>query len=114
VSIAYDVVFHGDVESPIFGIRITDHKSDIIYGTNTRLKRLKSANYKKGDRVKFTFDFKVTLMGGHYSLSPAVGYNDAKTYCDWVNDMFTLNVMHNNIAEGICDLAPVIKINKEK
>ncbi len=113
ISIAYDVVFHGDVESPIFGIRITDHRSDIIYGTNTRLNGIKSGNYKKGDKVKITFDFKVTLMGGNYSLSPSVGYNDSKTYCDWVNDMFSLNIIHNNIAEGICDLDPVVKINKE-
>jgi len=113
ISIAYDVAFQGDVESPIFGIRITDHRSDIIYGTNTRLNRIKSGNYKKGDKVKITFDFKITLMGGNYSLSPSVGYNDSKTYCDWVNDMFNLNIIHNNIAEGICDIDPVIRINKE-
>ncbi|GAI37921.1 unnamed protein product, partial [marine sediment metagenome] len=33
-----------------------------------------------------------------------VGYNDNKTYCDWINDMLTLNVIHNNKAEGISDL----------
>ncbi len=114
ISIAYDVLFHENVETPIFGIRITDHKSDTIYGTNTRLNRIKSGNYKKGEKVTIFFDFKVTIMGGQYFLSPSVGYNDSKTYCDWVNDMFTLNIIHNNIAEGICDLNPVVKISKEK
>ena len=114
VRVVYDVLFKAKVEEPIFGIRITDYKQNIIYGTNNRLHRVGSGTYQKGDRIKVEFGFKVTMMGGQYSLSPAVGYNDGKTYCDWVNDMFTLNVRHNNIAEGICDLDPVIKINKEK
>ncbi|NQT66550.1 MAG: hypothetical protein HQ569_03100 [Actinobacteria bacterium] len=37
-------------------------------------------------------------MGGEYSISPAVGYNDNKTYCDWINNMFTINIIHRNIA----------------
>ena len=51
-------------------------------------------------------------MGGEYSVSPAIGYNDNKTYCDWVNDMLTLNVIHRNISEGISDLDPTIDIEK--
>ncbi len=114
VRVVYDVLFKARVEEPIFGLRVTDYKQNIVYGTNNRLHRIKSGIYEKGDKIKVEFDFKVNMMGGQYSLSPAVGYNDTKTYCDWVNDMLNLNVMHNNIAEGICDLAPIIKINKEK
>jgi hypothetical protein len=100
------------VEEPIFGIRITDYKQNIIYGTNSRLQKVKPGTFKKGEKISVSFDFKVSLMGGEYSLSPAVGYSDTKTYCDWVNDMFSLNVMHNNVAEGVCDLSPAIKIKK--
>jgi ABC-type polysaccharide/polyol phosphate transport system ATPase subunit len=110
IRINYNVSFKADVEDPIFGIRITDHKQNIIYGTNSRLQKVKPGDFKKGDSISVSFDFKVTLMGGEYSISPAVGYNDTKTYCDWVNDMFSLNVMHNNVAEGVCDLNPTIKI----
>jgi ABC-type methionine transport system ATPase subunit len=112
ISIVYDVVFKADVENPIFGLRITDYKQNVIYGTNSRLQKVKPGDFKSGDRISISFDFKVTLMGGEYSISPAVGYNDTKTYCDWVNDMFSLNVMHNNMAEGVCDLNPTISINK--
>jgi ABC-type polysaccharide/polyol phosphate transport system ATPase subunit len=112
IKITYNVSFKADVEDPIFGIRITDHKQNIIYGTNSRLQKVKPGDFKKGDRISVSFDFKVTLMGGEYSISPAVGYNDTRTYCDWVNDMFSLNVMHNNIAEGVCDLDPEVKIER--
>lgn len=112
IRITYNVTFKAEVERPIFGIRITDYKQNIIYGTNSRLQKIESGTYKKDDRISVSFDIKVTLVGGEYSLSPAVGYNDTKTYCDWVNDMFSLNVIHDNVAEGVCDLNPVISIER--
>ncbi|MCD4670443.1 MAG: ABC transporter ATP-binding protein, partial [Actinomycetia bacterium] len=112
IRIVYDVLFKAEVEEPIFGIRITDYKQNIIYGTNSRLQRVRSQTYNNGERASIEFAFTVTMMGGQYSLSPAVGNNDGKTYYDWVNDMLMLNVMHNNIAEGICDLNPAIIIKK--
>jgi len=112
VRVVFDVLFKARVEEPIFGLRVTDYKQNIVYGTNNRLHRIKSGIYEKGDKIKVEFSFRVTMMGGQYSLSPAVGYNDTKTYCDWVNDMLNLNVRHNNIAEGICDLDPEINIKK--
>jgi len=114
IRIVYDVLFKAEVEEPIFGIRITDYKQNIIYGTNTRLQRVKSQTYNKGERISIEFAFTAIMMGGQYSLSPAVGNNDGKTYCDWINDMLMLDVMHNNIAEGICDLNPRISIEKNK
>jgi len=113
VKIIYKVLFKEKVEEPIFGIRITDHRGNIIYGTNSRLGNIKTGPFKKGDEVKVAFSFKITLIGGEYSVSPAVGYNDNKTYCDWVNDMLTINVIHKNVAEGLADLNPTIEIKRD-
>ncbi|MDD3629094.1 MAG: ABC transporter ATP-binding protein [Actinomycetota bacterium] len=113
VEIIYEVLFKAEVEEPIFGIRITDYRGNIIYGTNTRLKKVETGTFNNGDKVSVSFSFKINLIGGEYSVSPAVGYSDNRTYCDWVNDMFTINVIHRNIAEGLADLDPEIKIEKE-
>ena len=112
VNIVYEVLFKKEVEEPIFGIRITDHRGNIIYGTNSRLNKIRTGVFKKSDKAKVSFSFKISLMGGEYSVSPAVGYNDNKTYCDWVNDMFTINVIHKNVAEGLADLN--LKINVKR
>ena len=112
VKIAFEVIFNGKVENPIFGIRITDHKNSIVYGTNNKLNRVKSGIYKKGDLVKVIFKQKINFIGGDYFVSPSVGYKDGRTYCDWVNNMLTINVMHNNKAEGIADLNSEITIKK--
>jgi len=112
VKLIYNVLFKNKVEEPVFGIRITDYRGNIIYGTNTRLKKIGTGTFNKGDETAVIFSFKINLVGGEYSVSPAVGYNDNKTYCDWVNDMFTINVIHRNIAEGLADLDPEISIER--
>jgi len=112
VKIVYEVLFKKEVEEPIFGIRITDFKGNIVYGTNTRLNNIKTGIFKKGDLIKVIFSQKMSLIGGGYSVSPAVGYNDNKTYCDWINDMLTINVIHRDVAEGLADLNSIISIEK--
>jgi len=112
-KVIYSVLFKKQVEEPIFGIRITDYRGNIVFGTNTRLNKIKTETFNNGDKVSVAFSFSINLMGGEYSISPAVGYNDNKTYCDWVNDMFTINVIHRNIAEGLADLNPKISVEKE-
>jgi len=62
--------------------------------------------------LRVTFLFKVSLIGGNYYVTPAIGYKDSKTYCDWVNNMLTINVLKNEKAEGITDLNSKISIEK--
>ncbi len=114
VKIVFDVKFNSIVENPIFGIRITDYKNNIVYGTNNRLNRVKSGIYKAGEMVRVTFKQVINFIGGTYSVSPSVGNKDTKTYCDWVINMLTINVIHRNIAEGISDLNSEISIEKLK
>jgi ABC-type polysaccharide/polyol phosphate transport system ATPase subunit len=104
VSIEFDAVFKAEVEDPIFGIRIVDFKGNTVYGTNNRLNNIVTGVLKDGDRVKAVFKNTIVLMGGMYYVSPAVGYKDFRTYCDWVNNMLTLNVIKHEKAEGIADL----------
>jgi len=113
VKLAYKVLFKENIEEPIFGIRITDYRGNIIYGTNSRLNKIRTGVFKKSDEATVAFSFKVTLIGGEYSVSPAVGYNDNKTYCDWINNMFSINVLHRNMAEGLADLNPDMSIEKK-
>ncbi len=110
VKIAYDVKFNNIVEAPIFGIRITDHRNNVVYGTNNRLNGIKTDVYKPGQTVRVIFKQAVNLIGGTYYVSPSVGNKDTKTYCDWVINMMTINVIHKNTAEGIADLNSKINI----
>jgi len=112
VKIVFNVIFNTDVEEPIFGIRITDHKYNIVYGTNNRLNDVKTGVYSKGDAVKVIFEQKINLIGGEYYISPSVGYKDGRSYCDWINNMLVVNVAHHSRAEGVADLNSDVIIKK--
>ncbi len=112
ISIEFDAVFKAEVEDPIFGIRIIDFKGNTVYGTNNRLNNIIVGTFKPGDSVRVTFKNKIVLMGGEYYVSPAVGYKDFRTYCDWVNNMLTLNIIKHDKAEGIADLNTNMSVQK--
>jgi ABC-type polysaccharide/polyol phosphate transport system ATPase subunit len=112
VKIVFEVRFNKVVENPIFGMRITDHRNIIVYGTNSKLGGIKTEVYQPGEKLKVVFKQIVNLIGGSYTVSPSIGNKDTKTYCDWIINMMTINVMHRNIAEGIADFNSEVKLVK--
>jgi lipopolysaccharide transport system ATP-binding protein len=112
VKIEYAVSFKKRIENPIFGLRITDQRGNIIFGMNTRTINIDSGIFLKGDKIKVSFCFGINLIDGKYSITSAIGYSDMKTYCDWVNDILELIVINKNNAEGIIDLNPRLLIKK--
>jgi ABC-type polysaccharide/polyol phosphate transport system ATPase subunit len=112
VKIVFEVRFNKVVENPIFGMRITDHRNIIVYGTNSKLGGIKTEVYQPGEKLKIVFKQVINLIGGSYSVSPSIGNKDTKTYCDWIINMMTINVMHRNIAEGIADFNSEVKLVK--
>ncbi len=112
VQIAIDVKFSNVVENPIFGIRITDHRNNVVYGTNSRLQGVKTIVYMPEDKIRVIFKQRINLIGGEYFVTISVGNKDNKTYCDWINNMVTINVIYKNIAEGIVDLDSEVRIER--
>ena len=112
VKIVYEVKFNSDVEGPVFGLRISDYKNNVIYGTNSKLNNVRSGMFKKGDLVRVIFNLKINMIGGTYYVTAAVSYKDGKTYCDWINNLIDINIMDNKKAEGISDLNSEISIKK--
>jgi len=110
VKIAIDVKFNKVVENPIFGIRFSDHRNNIVYGTNSRLLGIRTDIYKSGETIIVNFIQNMNLIGGEYHVTISVGNKDTKTYCDWINDILTVNVMRRDVSEGIADLDADITI----
>ena len=112
VQIAFDVKFNNMVENPIFGLRITDLRNNVVYGTNSRLQGVKTIVYMPGDKIRVIFKQQVNLIGGEYFVTISVGNKDTKTFCDWVINIMSINVISRVLAEGIADLNSEIKIIK--
>ncbi len=112
IKITIDARFNETVEEPVFGIRVTDYKANIVYGTNSKLNRLSPGTFGPGESTTVSYTLDVNLMGGSYYITIAIGYKDGMTYCDWVNNIATLNVIGNNKAEGIADLNAAVAMKK--
>jgi ABC-2 type transport system ATP-binding protein len=112
IIVSAEVKFIKTLEDPIFGFRVTDYKGNIVYGTNSRLNDVKSGIMAEDQTIRVDFALHVNLIGGLYYITIAVGYKDGCTYCDWVNNIATLNVISNNKAEGVADLNAKIEIEK--
>ena len=112
VQIAFDVKFNNMVENPIFGLRITDLRNNVVYGTNSRLQGVKTIVYMPGDKIRVIFKQQINLIGGEYFVTISVGNKDTKTFCDWVINIMSINVISRVLAEGIADLNSEIKIIK--
>jgi ABC-type polysaccharide/polyol phosphate transport system, ATPase component len=112
VQIAFDVKFNNMVENPIFGLRITDLRNNVVYGTNSRLQGVKTIVYMPGDKIRVIFKQQVNLIGGEYFVTISIGNKDTKTFCDWVINIMSINVISRVLAEGIADLNSEIKIIK--
>jgi ABC-type polysaccharide/polyol phosphate transport system ATPase subunit len=112
IQIAFDVKFNKMVENPIFGLRITDLRNNVIYGTNSRLQGVKTIVYKPEDKIRVIFKQQMNLIGGEYLVTISVGNKDNKTYCDWIVNIMSINVISRKTAEGITDLNSEINIIK--
>lgn len=63
------VKFNEDIEEPIFALSIKDIKGLELAGTNTKVYKTKTGNFKKGDEVVVEFKQSIPLNPDRYTLS---------------------------------------------
>jgi len=63
------VKFNEDIEEPIFALSIKDIKGLELAGTNTKVYKTKTGNFKKGDEVIVEFKQSIPLNPDRYTLS---------------------------------------------
>jgi teichoic acid transport system ATP-binding protein len=68
-SIRMKVLFHSDIQSPIFAFTIKDIKGLEITGTNTYYKKIETGSFRKGESATVVFTQSLNCQSGNYSLS---------------------------------------------
>jgi ABC-type polysaccharide/polyol phosphate transport system ATPase subunit len=106
-----DMVFHEDVEDPIFGFILKDEKKYRIYNTNTIWNNFELGTFKAGDRVSFSALFPGLLLGGTYYLTAAIAYPGGEQFLDWIEDITRFNILDMPEARGIVRFQPSLSIN---
>lgn len=61
--------FKEDIKEPIFTMTLKDFKGLEICGTNTLIEKIATGDYQKGDIVEVSFNQKINIAPGKYTLS---------------------------------------------
>lgn len=76
VLLRVEVAAHADIDRLVLGYGIKDRVGQVIYGTNTDLKRQPLVNVAAGSRYLFNIAFQVNLGPGTYSVQTALVSTD--------------------------------------
>jgi lipopolysaccharide transport system ATP-binding protein len=106
------VVFHTDVEHPVFGFFIRNRHGIHLYGTNTKVQGISFGRVSRGEILQVTFNFKCWLAPDSYSISIAV-HSFAAISFDWLDGALFFRVVSEIPIEGVANLNASIEINRE-
>jgi ABC-type polysaccharide/polyol phosphate transport system ATPase subunit len=103
VHVRVQVVFHEDLEDPVYGFVIRNRHGINLYGTNTKVQGIKPGLVKRGERVETTFSFNCWLAPDLYSVSIAVHSPNSVSF-DWMDGALFFRVFSDIAIEGVANL----------
>jgi lipopolysaccharide transport system ATP-binding protein len=116
VHLRINVQAHKDIERLVLGYSIKDRLGQVIYGTNTHLKKQPLINVLAGDHFCFDIAFLANLGPGTYSVQTALVSDDTHltNNYEWRDLALIFNVININKSNfaGCAWIDPNIEITK--
>jgi ABC-type polysaccharide/polyol phosphate transport system ATPase subunit len=103
IEVCLRVLFHTDVDDPVFGFLIRNRLGIHAYGANTEQRQLRFGKVVRGEIIEVAFTFECWLGIGSYSVSFAVHSEDGVSY-DWLDGVHFFQVMSATPIEGMANL----------
>ena len=103
VHLRVHVIFHEDLEDPVYGFIIRNRHGINLYGTNTKVQGIKPGLICSGERVETTFSFNCWLAPDLYSVSIAVHSPNSVSF-DWMDGALYFRVFSTIPIEGVANL----------
>src|SRR5208283_967781 len=95
--------FHRAKSDPMVGILIRTRIGMDVYGTNTRLERVRLGEFQAGDKLEVDFGVECWLTPQQYTLTVATQNADGSSH-DWLDDAVAFDVVDTRAAAGVADL----------
>ena len=103
VHLRVRVVFHEDLNDPVYGFVIRNRHGINLYGTNTKVQGLQPGLIKQGEQVETTFTFPCWLAPDLYSVSIAVHSPNSVSF-DWMDGALFFRAFSDTPIEGVANL----------
>lgn len=115
-SIKERIVFHDNIQAPIFTFTIKDKRGMDLSGTNTLFEGKEIPAVKKGDEYYCTFTQRMNLQGGEYLLSiSCTGFEEGEhTVYDRKYDITSITVLSNKNTVGIYDMESEVTLERHE
>lgn len=104
------VMFHAELDDPVFGFVIRNRHGIHLYGTNTKVQGIPTGRVRRGETVEVTFTFNCWVAPDSYSVSIAV-HNYAAVSFDWLDGALFFRVVSAIPIEGVANLNAAIRVN---
>jgi teichoic acid transport system ATP-binding protein len=113
-KIIMDVLFHTDLESPVFAFTIKDVKGFDLTGTNTFFHGIETGIMRKGEIFRAVFTQYMRLNAGSYLLSfGCAGFEDGEyVVYDRRYDLMSFEVISGRQSVGFFDLDAEILVDR--
>jgi ABC-type polysaccharide/polyol phosphate transport system ATPase subunit len=100
--------FHQAACDPMVGILIRTRIGMEVYGTNTRIERMRLGSFQAGDELEVDFRFACWLTPQQYTLTVATQHPDGSSH-DWLDDVIPFEVVDTRVAAGVANLRATIE-----
>jgi ABC-type polysaccharide/polyol phosphate transport system ATPase subunit len=100
--------FHQAKSDPMVGILIRTRIGMDVYGTNTRLERVRLGDFQPGDELEVDFGVECWLTPQQYTLTVATQNADGTSH-DWLDDAVAFDVVDTRAAAGVANLRAQVK-----
>ncbi len=103
VTVRVRVRFQRAVSEPMIGILIRNRLGMDVFGTNTRVERLRLGNFEPNERLAVDFRFDCLLAQQEYTLTAATQYWDGASQ-NWLDDVLSFRVADPRETAGVASL----------
>lgn len=83
IQMDVEVQINADIEEPVFGFSIKNYADTTLFGTNTKIKHIKTGKLKAGGKKIVTWKIPNIFEDGEYFINFATVQSDGLTVCEW-------------------------------
>jgi lipopolysaccharide transport system ATP-binding protein len=109
---AVDVVFHKDVEHPVFSLTVRKPDGSMVYDVTTHWLKMQTPSFVAGERCRAEFKLNLPLLDGEYQLGADLFTSSFTHYYDRLERAMGFWVKSSDGAQGLVDLEAKITIHK--
>jgi len=113
IEITVDFMAKKDVESPVFGITLTDPTGQILFQSNTLWCEVKTRDINPGERISLTWTVPNAFNTGTVQISPATADAVGSVIYDWLEDAASFKIRKNQKSHGAINMRHELGIQYE-